>query len=175
MNIIFRAQASFIKRVRADLRRPHAFAAERVGFITMRAAASGSALLLLPQDYHPVADADYVRDSSVGAMLGQEALRKALEIALLNKVGIIHVHMHDWPGHLWFSKTDLREQLKFMPDFFKVRRKMAHAAVVLGPAAAAGRVWLAPDKIERVTEFNLIGPRVEVFHSDATGAVDYVQ
>jgi hypothetical protein len=175
MNIIFRAQTGFIKRVRRDLLRPHAFAAERVGFITTRAAAAGSALLLLAQDYHPVADADYVDDPSVGAMLGQEALRKALDIALLNKVGIVHVHMHDFPGRLWFSRTDLREQLKFMPDFFKVRRKMPHAAVVLGPHAAAGRVWLAPDRIERITEFNFIGPRVEVFHSDMTGAVEYVQ
>jgi len=106
---------------------------------------------------------------------GQEALRKALEIALLNKVGIAHVHMHDWPGHLWFSKTDLREQLKFMPDFFKVRRKMPHAAVVLGPSAAAGRAWLAPDKIERISEINFIGTRVEVFHSDVTGAVEHRQ
>jgi len=175
MNIIFRAETAFIKQVRHDLLRPHTFAAERVGFITIRAAAAGGTLLLLAQDYHPVADADYVRDSSVGAMLGQEALRKALEIALLNKVGIVHVHMHDWPGHLWFSRTDLREQLKFMPDFFKVRRKMPHAAVVLGPSTAAGRAWLAPDNIERVTEFNFVGPRVEVFHSDASGAVDYVQ
>lgn len=171
MNIIFRAQASFIKQVRADLRRPHPFAAERVGFMTMRAAAAGDAVLLLPQDYHPVADEDYVRDPSVGAMLGQEALRKALEIALLSKVGIVHVHMHDFPGHLWFSRTDLREQLKFMPDFFKVCRKMPHAAVVLGPTVAAGRVWLAPDAIERIAEFNFIGPRIEVFHSDASGAV----
>jgi len=175
MNIIFRATTPFIKRVHVDLRRPHAFAAERVGFMTMRAAASGSTLLLLPQDYYPVADGDYVRDPSVGAMLGQEALRKALEIALLNKVGIAHVHMHDFPGRLWFSRTDLREQLKFMPDFFKVCRTMPHAAVVLGPSAAAGRTWLGADKIERITEFNFIGPRVEVFHSDTAGAVDYVQ
>jgi len=175
MNVIFRAQTSFIQRVRADLRRPHPFADERVGFITIRAAAFGRTLLLLPQEYHPVADADYVRDSTVGAMLGQEALRKALEIALLNEVGIIHVHMHHWPTRLWFSRTDLREQLKFMPDFFKVRRGMPHAAVVLSPGAAAGRVWLAPDQIERIAEFNLIGPRVELFHSDSTGAVEYVQ
>lgn len=172
MNIVFRAQTGFMERVRADLSRRHAFAAERVGFMTLRAAASGSTLLLLPQDYHPVADGDYVRDSSVGAMLGQEALRKALEIALLNKVGMAHVHMHDFRGRLWFSRTDLREQLKFMPDFFKVRRTMPHAAVVLGPSAAAGRAWLAADKIERITEFNFIGPRVRVFCSDTTGAVD---
>jgi hypothetical protein len=173
MNIIFRAVADFISHIRADLRRPHAFAGERVGFITMRVAASGGALVLLAQDYYPVADNDYLHDASVGAMVGQEGLRKALEIALLSNVGIAHVHLHDWPGHLWFSKTDLREQLKFVPDFFKVRRKMPHAAVVLGPDAAAGRVWIAPDKIELINEFNIVGPRVDVFHCDPAGAVNY--
>jgi len=175
MKTIFRARTSFAELVRADLRRPHPFAAERVGFITIRAATTETTLLLIAQDYHPIADGDYVPDLSVGAMIGQEALRKALEIALLNKVGIFHVHMHDWPGQLWFSRTDLREQLKFVPDFFKVRRKMPHGAVVLGPSAAAGRVWLGPDEIDRISEFNFIGPRVEVFHSDASGTVDYGQ
>jgi len=174
MNIIFRATSSFIASVRSDLRRLHAFAGERVGFITMRTAAASESLLLLPQDYHPVADEDYVQDLSVGAMIGQEALRKALDMALLSKVGILHIHMHDFPGRLWFSRTDLREQLKFVPDFFKVRRNLPHGALVLGPESAAGRVWLAPDKIQRISEFNFIGERIEVFHSDATGAVDYM-
>jgi len=66
-----------------------------------------------------VADADYVKDESVGAKIGQEALRKALETALLNPVGLLHVHMHDFPGPLWFSRIDLREQLNFVPDFSK--------------------------------------------------------
>ncbi len=173
MNIIFRAPTAFIKSVRADLRRPHAFADERVGFLTARFAATGNSLILLAQDYHPVADADYLRDASVGAMMGSEALRKALEIALLNKVGIFHVHLHDFAGRLWFSGIDLREQEKFVPDFFKVRRKLPHGAIVLGPNAAAGRVWLSSDRIKPISEFNFMGPRIEVFHSDANGRVDY--
>ncbi len=175
MNIIFRAPTDFITSTRADLLRPHAFAHERVGFITIRAAATSDSLLLLAQDYYRVADEDYVPDPSVGAMMGQEALRKALEIALLNKVGILHVHMHGFPGRLWFSRIDLREQLKFVPDFFKVRRNMPHGAVVLGPTAAAGRVWLAPTNVTRISEFNFVGPRIEIFNSNDSGAVDYTQ
>jgi hypothetical protein len=44
---IFRATADFVKGVREDLERPHAFAAERVGFISVRAANAGGNLLLL--------------------------------------------------------------------------------------------------------------------------------
>ena len=173
MSIIFRVPADVIRSVRADLRRPHAFAYERVGFMTIRAAATKSALILLPQEYHPVADEDYLPDDSVGAMMGPEALRKALEMALLQKVGVLHVHLHDFPGRLWFSSTDLREQEKFIPDFFKVRKKMPHGAVVLGPEAAAGRVWLGPKRVEVISEFNIVGSRFELFHADANGVVDY--
>jgi hypothetical protein len=148
------------------------FAHERVGFVTVRATATEQSLILLAQSYHPVADADYVQAKGVGAMIGQEALRKALEIALLNPVGIFHVHMHDFPGPLWFSGIDLREQLRFMPDFFKVRSTMPHGALVLGPRSMAGRVWLASDRIEHITEFNSIGLGIRVSRSGKDGVVD---
>ncbi|TAK82750.1 MAG: hypothetical protein EPO20_20330 [Betaproteobacteria bacterium] len=173
MNIIFRSPGELIASMRRDLSRPHAFAAERVGFITVRATAANDTLMLLAQDYHGVADDDYVPDRSVGAMIGQEALRKALEIALLNNVGVFHVHMHEFPGRLWFSRIDLHEQLRFVPDFFKVRRKMPHGALVLSPRAAAGRVWLSPERAERIAEFNIVGKRLHVFHSAEDGSVDF--
>ena len=173
MNIIFRASGDLMATIRRDLRRPHPFAAERVGFITVRATSVERNLILLAQDYHGVSDDDYLRDDSVGAMIGQEALRKALELALLNSVGIFHVHMHDFPGRLWFSRTDLREQARFVPDFFKVRRKMPHGAVVLNPDAAAGRVWLSPERVERIAEFNIFAQRLHVFRSAEDGSVDF--
>lgn len=173
MKIIFRATETFMASVRKDLARPHSFADERVGFISVRATFSGQALVLLAQDYYPVADEDYLQDSSVGALISQEALRKALEIALLNPVGIFHVHMHFFPGRLWFSQIDLREQLRFIPDFFKVRANMPHGALVLSPTSAAGLTWLAAEKTECIAEFNTMGPRVQVLRSAKDGSVDY--
>lgn len=99
MKTIFRATDRFLEDVRRDLSRPHPFAAERVGFISVRATNAGDdALVLLAADYHPLADDEYVDDSTVGAMMGQEAIRKALEVALLRSVGMIHVHMHEHHG-----------------------------------------------------------------------------
>ena len=163
MSTLFRATSLFIDDVRQDLERPHAFAAERVGFISIRAANAGETLLLLAQEYHPVDDADYVNDSSVGAMMGQEAIRKALNIALLQPVGMIHVHMHGHRGLPGFSNIDLSEQLNFVPDFFKVRKGMPHGAVVLSHDKAAGRIWLNPTAISDIHEFNIIGWRYSLF------------
>jgi|SRR6185312_1940276 len=173
MNIIYRATEELMQRVRHDLVRKHPFAEERVGFISVKAAKTEKGILLLADNYFPVADSDYLYDNSVGAMMGPEAIRKALNIALLNPVGIIHVHMHFYPGRLWFSRTDLREQLKFVPDFFKVRRDMPHGAMVLSPHTAAGRVWLSQDLIEPIAEFNIVGSQLRISRSATDGSVDF--
>jgi hypothetical protein len=173
MGIVFRATENFMRQVRSDLTRKHPFAHERVGFIAARAASGLEHLVVLAQDYYSVLDADYLPDRTVGAMLGQEAIRKALEIALLNPVGIFHVHMHEFPERLWFSKVDLREQLKYVPDFFKVRPGMPHGAIVLSPYSAAGRVWLGPEEIVRIDEFNVVGARLWITRSSDDGSTDF--
>lgn len=173
MSIIFRATGEFMARMRVDLTRAHPFAEERVGFISVKATRAKDQLILLAQHYHVVADNDYLYDESVGAMVGQEGFRRALEIALLQDVGIIHVHQHLFPGRLWFSRLDLREQLKFVPDFFNVRPNMPHGAIVLGPHAAAGRIWLDPHRIEHISEFNVAGEAINVTYPSRDGSIDF--
>lgn len=158
MRIIFRMTDKMADEIRRDLRRPHAFAAERVGFISARADKTESTLLLIGDGYHAVADEDYVDDFTVGAMMGQEAIRKALEISLLNPVGMFHVHLHSHRGRPRFSTTDVREQRKFVPDFFKVRAH-PHGAIVLSLNQQYGTVWMGPAQTTPISEFNVIGPR----------------
>jgi hypothetical protein len=174
MNIIFRATDDFVEAVRKDLIRPHAFAHERIGFITIRVAAASESLVLLADNYYPVADEDYIDDPGVGARIGQEALRKALNLALLNPVGVFHVHMHMLPSHRhWFSRVDLSEQLNFVPDFFKVRSDMPHGALVLSPRSAAGLAWTAPNSTTPIGEFNFVGPKIQVIRAAPDGSTSY--
>ena len=94
MKTILKATGSFLDDVRSDLARPHEFAAERVGFISVGVDSAKNSLILIAKAYHPLADEDYVNDQSVGAMMGQEAIRKALNVALLGSAGMFHIHMH---------------------------------------------------------------------------------
>lgn len=174
MSVLFRATANFMRQVHKDLLRPHPFAAERVGFISVRAAKGQDQLVLLAENYHPVADDDYVPDLNVGAMMGQEAIRKALEIALLQSVGMIHVHVHEHYGPPRFSPTDLREQLKFVPDFFKLRPQMPHGAIVLSYDRAIGRIWLAPHTIIGIDEFNIVSSRLTVDRGTPDGGFNFL-
>jgi hypothetical protein len=156
MNLHFKIASDLLATMRLDLRRPHPFAHERVGFLSAGLSAVGDDVLILARAYCPVSDQDYLPDASVGAMMGPEAIRKALEIALRTGAALFHVHTHGGRGLPEFSGIDLRENPKFVPDFCKVAPQSVHGAVVLSDTAARGQVWIGRTRahkfIERFTE-----------------------
>jgi hypothetical protein len=144
MTVEIRIQSDVLEDTRRDLRRPHAFAAERVGFFTCRPSVVGkSDLLLNVSGYQPLADEDYLRDPSVGAMMGSSGIRKALQIALSTGSSMFHVHMHEHSGVPRFSRVDVTEARKFVPDFFNVAPQMPHGIIVLSHDSAYGLCWRA--------------------------------
>jgi hypothetical protein len=142
MRVVFKVVDRLLERVRHDIARPHEFAAERVGFFVCRAASlSPQGVVILAHDYMPVEDEDYVDDSTVGAMMGASAIRKALELALSMKAGMFHAHLHEHAGRPRFSRTDARESAKFVPDFWNVRPEMPHGALVASKDSFYGMCW----------------------------------
>ena len=122
MKIRFRARGDLLDSVRADLHRAHPFAGEHVGFLLCGAGQiEDGGLVVLAGGYHAVEDDDYLRDDDVGAMMGPAAIRKAMQRAYKNggaqDVALFHVHMHDHLGLPGFSKVDVDEYMKFVPDF----------------------------------------------------------
>ncbi|HLH93956.1 MAG TPA: hypothetical protein VKW08_02450 [Xanthobacteraceae bacterium] len=128
--------------IRADLRRPHAFAHERIGFIAAGLAAAHDNLLILARAYRPVPDDQYLRDASVGAMISAQAIRAARQWAMDDRAAIFHVHSHGGRGVPGFSGVDKRENAKFVPNFVAVAPHAVHGAIVLSDTAAFGQVWL---------------------------------
>ncbi len=142
MKLTLKITGGLLAAVRSDLSRPHAFAHERVGFISAGLSSLGSDVLLIARSYRPVVDQDYLDDPSVGAMMGPEAIRKALQWAMGEGHAMLHVHTHGGCGIPGFSSIDVRENAKFVPNFHKVAPKCAHGALVLSDDAARGQVWL---------------------------------
>ena len=143
MKVRFKITTALLTNIRMDLRRLHPFAHERVGFISAGLSASGDDVLVLAREYCPVRDDEYLRDPSVGAMMGADAIRRALQWGMQDGVALFHVHTHGGRGVPGFSGIDLRENSKFVPDFFKVAPQCVHGAIVLSDTAAHGRVWFA--------------------------------
>jgi hypothetical protein len=162
MTTLFRAPANLLRDVRADLQRPHRFAAERVGFLLCRAGQLGSdGLVVLAADYHAVEDDDYLDDPRVGAMMGPAAIRKAMQRAYhggAQDIGLFHVHMHEHRGLPGFSRVDLTEYMKFVPDFFNAVPLMPHGAIVLSHDLAIGLCWSKREsKPVRIDRFVSVG------------------
>jgi hypothetical protein len=142
MNIRFKIASALLTNIRIDLRRPHDFAHERVGFIAAGLAAAHDELLILAREYRPVQDDEYLRDPSVGAMMSAEAIRRARQWAIDDRVAVFHVHTHGGRGVPGFSGVDIRENAKFVPNFVSVAPQCVHGAIVLSDSAAFGQVWL---------------------------------
>lgn len=129
------------QQIHEDLHRPHAFAAERVGFITCSAARIDATWHLTAMFYEPVPDNEYVDDPSVGAAVSGAAFRRFMMRAHGEPVSIFHVHRHDHRGRPNFSSVDRRESQRFVPDFLVVRPELPHGAIVLSYDEAHALLW----------------------------------
>jgi hypothetical protein len=153
--------ADLLEKVRRDLLRPHPFAAERVGFLAARCTRSHKAIIMIPTAYYPVPDEGYVPDASVGAMMNEQTILSAMQLAYAEKVSIIHVHLHAHNGRPGQSATDRRESAKFVPAFANVRPEYPHAAVILSYDSMSGYCWLPGGrKPVPISTFTLVGPHV---------------
>lgn len=166
MNIHFKITKTLLAGIRADLRRPHAFAHERVGFIAAGLAAAHDDLLILTREYRPVLDEEYLPDPSVGAMMSAEAIRRARQWAMNDRVAIFHVHTHGGRGVPGFSGIDMRENARFIPNFVSVAPHAVHGAIVLSDTAAFGQVWLGRDAPQAfVARFTEVGTPVHTWRA----------
>lgn len=156
--IIFKITTDLLNYIRADLHRRHRFASERVGFIEAGLALSATGCTLLAHTYQAVEDEDYIDNPAYGAMMGPEAIRKAMARAYADKVALFHVHTHGGSGVPRFSGVDLSENPKFVPDFFRVRPERPHGALVLSNTHAYGQIWLDRKANPRVIDtFKTVG------------------
>ncbi|WP_020467993.1 hypothetical protein [Zavarzinella formosa] len=138
----------------ADLRRPHAHAAERIGFLYGRLATDSVPVILMTR-YVPVPDEQYVVDHTVGARINGDAIRAAMQGVLDTGDGVFHTHMHEWSGRPSFSPTDDDELPNLIPAFRAVGRDQASGLFLLSPDSAIADVWLpsarGPERASQIT------------------------
>jgi len=139
--VILRLHRRLVDAVRTDLRRPHAFAAERVGFIFARPPPRERSHVQVAFDYEPVPDSDYVNDDCVGARFNGAALRAALQRSLDLGAAAFHVHLHDHRGFPSFSVTDERSMTEFVPPFANLVPTSTHGALVISADSIVGAYW----------------------------------
>jgi hypothetical protein len=146
----------------SDLRRPHAHAAERVGFLYGRLAATTRPLILMTR-YIPVPDEHYIPDPDVGARINGDAIRAAMQGVLDSGDGVFHTHLHEWPGRPGFSFTDKKELPKLVPAFQAIGRTQASGLFLLSPDSAIADVWLpGAQHPERASRISIVGYPLQI-------------
>ncbi len=159
MKILFKITENLLRQVHSDLARPHAFAAERVGFLACKVALiKPRALAILAREFWPVDDDDYLDDPGAGATIGAAAFRKALQAAYKEPWSMFHIHVHSHFGRPRSSGIDLREAGNFVPDFWHVRPEFPHGALVLSRDSVSGLCWVPGQrKPVPIQSFTVVG------------------
>lgn len=151
-----------------DLMRPHPFAAERVGFVSGRIGTlvNDGRLVLLTR-YHSIPDDEYVKDRSVGARIGSEAITWAMQTAYYGRPtreGIFHIHLHGHRGETGMSDVDNREIPPLIPGFQSVGRDAAHGIIILSINHGSAWVWLpGQQESTQAASMAVIGIPIGVF------------
>ena len=173
MKIDIRMTGALYEHALHDLTRPHPFAAERIGFVMGRLGSlpEQGKLVLLTQ-YLPIPDHHYIRDPTVGARIGPDAMTAAMQAVYHGRAtreGIFHIHHHPHKGETRMSKVDARELPKLIPGFQSVGRDAAHGIIILSNNHGSGWVWLPSASVPTpATSLTVVGAPVRIFERKAT-------
>jgi len=108
MNVTIRISQKLYADALLDLRRPHPFAYERIGFFSSSTVQLDTEnYLVFLTDFHSIPDEHYVENPEVGACIGTEAIRAAMQRSLKFNKGQLHTHIHGHAGRPRPSKDDL--------------------------------------------------------------------
>jgi hypothetical protein len=150
-----------------DLKRPHPFAAERVGFVTSRIGTLAGGRLILLTGYRTIPDHEYLKDHKVGARIGSEAITWAMQAAYHGRgkrEGVFHIHLHGHRGQTGMSGTDSREIPPMISGFRAVGREAAHGIIILSLDHGSAWVWLPNNKEPvQAASVAVIGAPIGVF------------
>lgn len=142
----------------ADLRRPHPFAHERVGFLfTRMGTAANNTYLIFPVDYVPVLDDQYIptTDFKVGAEISSEAIRYTMQRVMNTGEGVFHVHVHEHRGRPGFSRIDMNDLPLLARSFQHAYPATAHGGFLLSKDDCIAAIWLPaqhkPVMAEKIT------------------------
>lgn len=165
MTPCFRILRSLYDCVKEDLARPHAFAYERVGFVSTKLGNKGTdEFLILSTNYYPVADENYIDDPRSGARINSAAIREAMQVVLDTGDGLFHVHCHAHLGKPGFSSMDLEETPRIVSSLQVVGPSQAHGMLLLSADYCIAHVWLPSGTEPLVADrVSVVGYPLELF------------
>lgn len=163
MKTELRIPRAIYERMMIDLARPHAHAPERVGFCRIAEGnRTGDTMLLLVKDYFAVQEENYIDSGSrFIAEIDEHAIRNARQTALNSGDGILHVHLHDFPGAARFSGVDM-ESIPAIVRSLTYSNANTHGMMVLTHEKAMALVQRKKTELTTVDRICIVGQPIEV-------------
>lgn len=142
MGTILRIPRTIRDTMRADLIRPHPFAAERIGFASARIGkGTNSPSIVMLSEYHAVPDDQYIDDPESGARIDAPAIRAVMQRVLDSGDGAFHVHAHLHRGTPGLSRMDRDEIPRLVESFRAVGPNAGHGILILSLDSCFSLVW----------------------------------
>ena len=158
--IIIKIPSVLLNRIKKDLKRPHEFALERIGFILsdFKTFEFGKTIILL-NDYQVINDQFYIDDPEVGARIDSNAIRMGMQSILDNQAGCFHVHYHEFSLDMpELSDTDFIDNPEIVNSFSNTKKDQTHGMIVLGQKGANAFVKMpGADKVVKVDKIIEVG------------------
>ncbi len=145
MSALVRLRRDLFDAMVADLRRPHPFALERVGFLYGRLARALDLRIVIPFEYVPVSDEQYLDEPDAAATINADALFDAHQRTRRGQDCCLHVHMHPGEGATCFGTTDRKTLRRIGPSLQRMAKSAAHGGLVLTVSTASALLWLPRD------------------------------
>jgi len=138
-----------------DLKRPHSFAFERVGFAySTTTIVDEDTVIISLKDYQPVKDECYIETDEVGAKFNADSIRDAMQICLDKQWGGFHVHLHNHKGLPFPSKDDEQGLPSVIESLTNVAADQACGVLILSKDSFYASVvvkgtvhWVEPELI----------------------------
>lgn len=173
MSTIICMTGRLYEAVLTDLRRPHPYAAERVGFLYAYVDAPElDRYLVLVADYDPVPDDRYIKsaDPTVGAEIDTHAIRAAMQRSMDTGAGVLHVHLHGHAGRPQPSRVDMQNLPALMRPFCVVNPIAAHGFVIFSEDDAIAALRLPDDdRLHRDVDVAIVGYPLRIWRSRRRG------
>jgi hypothetical protein len=126
-----------------DLKRPHEFAFERVGYFLGESNLEKNEIAIV--DWLSFGDEMYQR-SNVGAEIGREGMKYLMRNAFQTNMTYLHFHLHLFQKKPTFSFTDIQSIKEIVPALFSFSSASAHGAIILGSQYVTYEIWLRNQK-----------------------------
>lgn len=146
-----------------DLRRPHKYAYERVGFCYGKSQLTSAGWLVVLNSYKPVKDGHYVQTNEVGARINSKAITEAFQHAYTHSLSLFHIHLHDFGGGKpRFSYDDLSSGAEIISSIQGFVSSQPHGLIVLSHDSMSAKALVPSETdLKPVHQVSAVGSRLK--------------